>query len=49
MPASPFTALAGAAAALHELYRAYRDAGFTDRQALYLAACIACGGPREQK
>jgi mono/diheme cytochrome c family protein len=49
MPPSPFSQLAAAAAQLNELYRAYRDAGFTEGQALYLVACASCGGPREQQ
>lgn len=48
MPANPLTALSEAAAQLHELFQAYAQAGFTEKQALYLTACIACGGPKEQ-
>lgn len=35
-PASPITVLAQGAAATHELFRAYVDAGFTEDQALAL-------------
>lgn len=49
MPASPLTELAQGATALHELYRSYREAGFTDSQAMYLIACMVCGGPKEQR
>lgn len=48
MPANPLTALSEAAVQLHELFRSYLDAGFTEQQALYLAACVACGGPKGQ-
>jgi hypothetical protein len=48
MPVNPLTALSEAAAQLHELFHAYLEAGFTEKQALYLTACIACGGPKEQ-
>jgi hypothetical protein len=30
----------------HEVFLSAREAGFTRGQALYLAACILCGGPR---
>lgn len=36
MPADPVTSLAEGAAQLHELFVAYLEAGFTERQALYL-------------
>jgi hypothetical protein len=49
LPASPLSELAQAATQLHELFSAYRAAGFTDQQALYLTACAACGGPKEQR
>lgn len=35
-PADPITELAAAAVQLHELYEAFMEAGFTDRQALEL-------------
>jgi cytochrome c len=30
----------------HEVFLSARGAGFTRGQALYLAACVLCGGPR---
>ncbi|MFF4403597.1 hypothetical protein [Streptomyces sp. NPDC001404] len=32
--------------AAHEAYLSARAAGFVRGQALYLAACVLCGGPR---
>jgi hypothetical protein len=49
LPESPLSELAQAAAATHELFTSYVLAGFTDSQALYLVACVTCGGPREQR
>jgi hypothetical protein len=48
LPASPLSELAQAAAASNELFREYVRAGFTDPQALYLVACVLCGGPKQQ-
>jgi len=48
MPANPFGQLAEAALAMHEVFTSYREAGFTEQQALYLVACLMCGGPKEQ-
>lgn len=36
MPADPVTELMEMAAAMHELYRSWVDAGFTDEQAMRL-------------
>lgn len=36
LPVNPITALAAAAAQLHELYKSYVAAGFTEEQALRL-------------
>jgi hypothetical protein len=45
-PVDPLTELAKAAAQLHELFRAYVDAGFSEQQALYLVGKIMLGqGP----
>jgi hypothetical protein len=41
----PLTSLAVAAVQLNELHRALVDAGFNDRQALYLTAAAMCGHP----
>lgn len=49
MPENPFSQLAQAAMQMHELFTSYLQAGFSERQALYLVACVACGGPREQQ
>jgi hypothetical protein len=52
-PADPVTVLAAGAAQAHELFTAWVDAGFTDRQALYLlgqvmaASAAAARGPAE--
>lgn len=43
-PEDPITQLAAAAAQLHELYTAYRDAGFTEAQAFELTKTILTGG-----
>lgn len=39
-PQDPLTGLAQAAAAIHEMFTAYVDAGFTEQQALYLVGRI---------
>lgn len=44
-PQDPITDLAEAAASMHELFLAYMAAGFTEYQALRLAAFIALGHP----
>ena len=46
---NPFGEMAQAATAMHEMFLSYLAAGFTEGQALYLVACLACGGPREAK
>jgi hypothetical protein len=49
-PADPVTVLAAGAAQAHELFTAWVDAGFTDRQALYLLGQVmaaAARGPAE--
>lgn len=46
IPADPLTPLAETAARAHEVYLAYRAAGFTDRQALYLVGCQIKAGVR---
>jgi hypothetical protein len=38
------TPLAQSAIALHELFLAWRKAGFTQAEALYIAAAVASGG-----
>lgn len=43
-PQSPFTELAAAAVQLHEMFRAFLDAGFTEYQALQLAVAIIVRG-----
>jgi hypothetical protein len=48
MQREPMTALGEGAASHHELYLAYREAGFTDAQAMYLvgiALWSALNGP----
>ncbi len=40
MPDSPMSALAQGAAATHEMFRAYVDAGFTEAQALEITIAI---------
>lgn len=47
LPDSPLSAAAQAAALVHEVFEAYKAAGFTEQQALYLVACHICGGPKE--
>lgn len=47
LPVSPLSAAAQAAALMHEVFEAYKAAGFSEQQALYLVACHACGGPKE--
>ncbi|MFF4403654.1 hypothetical protein [Streptomyces sp. NPDC001404] len=39
-PADPITELAQRAAEMHEMYTAFRDAGFTEDQALELVIAI---------
>jgi hypothetical protein len=49
-PADPVTVLAAGAAQAHELFTAWVDAGFTDRQALYLLGHVmaaAAQGPAQ--
>lgn len=46
---NPFSELATAATAMHEMFLSYVAAGFTEAQALWLVVCIAVGGPREPK
>lgn len=41
----PFTAMATAAVAMHELFVEYVKAGFSEEHAIYLVACMASGGP----
>jgi len=38
-PQAPLTPLVSDAVAVHEVYRALRDAGFSQPEALYLTAC----------
>jgi hypothetical protein len=45
-PDELMTELAQLAHQIHEAFTAYLEAGFTEAQALYLTACIACGGPK---
>ncbi|WP_187285092.1 hypothetical protein [Streptomyces sp. OR43] len=45
-PSDPMTALAAAAAQVHELYRSYMDAGFTEQQALELTKAVLAAGVR---
>lgn len=49
MPENPFSQLAQAAMSLHELFTSYLDAGFSERQALYLVACLMTGGPKGEQ
>jgi hypothetical protein len=42
-PRDPISALQEAAAGLHELYREYVRAGFTETQSLYLCAQVLRG------
>lgn len=49
LPPSPISRLATAAASVHELFRSYVDAGFTEAQALALikvALCAKCAADR---
>ena len=39
-PVDPFTAMAEAATAMHELWKTFVDAGFTEAQALYLVGVV---------
>jgi hypothetical protein len=45
-PQDPFNSLAAGAAQVHEAYLTFLAAGFTEGQALYLAACVLAGGPK---
>lgn len=47
MPASPLTALAEGAAQLHELYRSYVEAGFTETQAMQLVCAMVTARMRD--
>ncbi|MGW6946177.1 hypothetical protein ACWGHD_04540 [Streptomyces xanthophaeus] len=47
-PEDPITELAAAAAQLHELYEAYRSAGFSEQQAFDLTKEILINGIRGQ-
>jgi hypothetical protein len=49
LPLPPLGQLGQLAAMLHEAYGSFLNAGFTEAQAMYLVACMACGGPREQQ
>lgn len=40
MPLPPFTELGAAAVSLHELYRTYVDAGFTESQAFEITLVV---------
>lgn len=42
-PLDPISAMAQAAAAMHELYESYREAGFTEGEAIKLIAAIVIG------
>lgn len=42
----PITQMAAAAAQMHEMFCAYVDAGFTERQALYLCGRVIVAGSR---
>jgi len=44
-PASPITQLAAAAIQLHELYRSYVTAGFTEEQAMQIILAIVTPRP----
>jgi hypothetical protein len=43
-PQSPMTVLAQGATAMHEMFRAYVEAGFTEQQALQIVIQIAVAG-----
>jgi hypothetical protein len=45
-PEDPITELAAAAAQMHELFRSYVEAGFTENQALYLLGQLISGSVR---
>lgn len=45
-PEDPITQLAAGAAAAHEMYTAYTDAGFNEHQALYLVGQILAASVR---
>jgi hypothetical protein len=49
LPLPPLGQLGQLAAMLHEAYGSFLNAGFTEAQAMYLVACMACGGPKEQQ
>jgi len=44
-PEDPITALTEMAASLHEMFKAYVEAGFTEEQALYLVGRIVAPRP----
>ncbi|WP_289009138.1 hypothetical protein [uncultured Thermomonospora sp.] len=44
MPQDPFTELAKAAIQLHELFKAFLDAGFTEPQAMQLVCTALTAG-----
>lgn len=39
-PNEPLTPFQEGAAQIHEMFRAYIEAGFTEQQALYLTGCV---------
>jgi hypothetical protein len=43
-PQEPLSELVEGAVAAHEMFLAYKEAGFTDNQALYLVASIVTAG-----
>lgn len=47
-PASPITQLAAGAAQLHEVYLAYRNAGFTEQQAFDLVRALLVAGVQQR-
>jgi hypothetical protein len=46
-PPDPITVVAEMANSLHEIFKTYVSAGFSEAQAIYLAACFMCGGPKQ--
>ena len=45
MPEDPYSELASNAVQVHELYVSTRNAGFTDRQSMYIIGCLLTGSP----
>lgn len=46
---NPFSVLLAAAAAAHEMFRSYVEAGFTEQQALYLVGQLLTASIRGQQ